>query len=337
MTSSKTAFITGISGQDGAYLAALLIRNGYGVVGLVRSQGSTDLKGLDYLGIRRSVIVEECDLLDISQIIKLLFQYKPCEVYNLAAQSSVSMSFKQPIGTFRFNTMSVYNLLEAIKLADPAIKFYQASSSEMYGKVTTLPITENSVLHPVSPYAISKAAAHWSCIHYRESYGLFVCCGILFNHESYLRSNNFFMKKIITDSIKISRGELDRLLVGNIDISRDFGYAPLYVEGMYLMMQAPTPDDYILCSGQSVKLRQIIEYTFDKLGIAKDRYSVSQDLYRPADIDDIYGDSSKAQAQLDWDYSLTYQQLIDKLLEEELRNAKTTASPVSVPGKTTHS
>jgi len=318
---AKTAFITGISGQDGAYLAALLTRNGYSVIGLVRSQSSTELRGLEYLGIRKAVTIEECDLLDISQIIKLLFQYKPAEIYNLAAQSSVSMSFKQPIGTFRFNTMSVYNLLEAIKLADKNIKFYQASSSEMYGKVNDLPITENSVLHPVSPYAISKAAAHWSCIHYRESYDMFVCCGILFNHESYLRGNNFFMKKIITDSIRISRHELPELLVGNIDIGRDFSYAPLYVEGMYLMMQAEKADDFILCSGKPVQLRQIIEYVFEKLGIDKNLYKVSRELYRPADIENIYGDPGKAREKLGWNYSLTYQDLLDKLLAEELSNS----------------
>jgi GDPmannose 4,6-dehydratase len=318
--SAKTAFITGISGQDGAYLAALLIKNGYRVVGLVRSQGSTALPGLQYLGIREMVSIEECDLLDISQIIKLLFQYKPLEVYNLAAQSSVSMSFRQPIGTFRFNTMSVYNLLEAIKLVDMNIKFYQASSSEMYGKVNSLPIDENSVLHPVSPYAISKAAAHWSCIHYRESYNMFICCGILFNHESYLRSNNFFMKKIITDSIRISRGELPELLVGNIDISRDFGYAPLYVEGMHLMMQGAKADDFILCTGKPVKLRRIIEYVFEKLDIDKSRYRVSGELYRPADIENIYGDPTRAKEVLGWNYSMTYQDLIDKLLSEEMQN-----------------
>ncbi len=315
---NKTAIITGISGQDGSYLAALLIKKGYTVIGLVRSQGSTDLKGLAYLGIKEKVVVEECDLLDISQIIKLLFQYKPSEIYNLAAQSSVSMSFKQPIGTFRFNTMSVYNLLEAIKLADINTKFYQASSSEMYGKVNKLPITEDSVLHPVSPYAISKAAAHWSCIHYRESYNMFVCCGILFNHESYLRSNGFFVKKIIRESIKISKGEVAELKLGNIDIKRDFGYAPAYVEGMYMMMQAETPADFILCSGTSVKLKDMVEHVFEKLGINKSKYSISADLYRPADIEDIYGDPSKAKETLGWNYSLSYKDLLDRLLEEEL-------------------
>ncbi len=316
----KSAIITGISGQDGAYLAALLLNKGYAVIGLVRSSSASDLRGLEYLKIRKQVIIEECDLLDISQVIKLLYQYKPTEIYNLAAQSSVSLSFKQPIGTFHFNTISVFNLLEAIKLVDKQIKFYQASSSEMYGKVSSLPITENSVLHPVSPYAISKAAAHWSCIHYRESYGLFICCGILFNHESYLRSNNFFMKKIMRESIEISRGQRAGLEVGNIDISRDFGYAPLYVEGMWLMMQAEKPGDFILCSGRSVKLRAIIEYVFRKLGVDNSLYEVSNELYRPADIENIYGDPGKAKELLGWNYSLTSEDLLDKLLEEELKN-----------------
>jgi GDPmannose 4,6-dehydratase len=317
MSDNKIAIITGISGQDGAYLASLLLKKDYTVIGFVRSYTTVDLKGLDYLGIRNQVIIEECDLLDISQVIKLLYQYKPNEIYNLAAQSSVSLSFKQPIGTFHFNTISVFNLLEAIKLVDRNIKFYQASSSEMYGKVDNLPITENSVLHPVSPYAISKAAAHWTCIHYRESYNIFVCCGILFNHESYLRNENFFIKKIIRDSIKIKNGQLEKLFVGNIDIKRDFGYAPSYVEGMYLMMQVNKPADYILCSGHSVKLKTLIEYIFEKLSINKDRCQVLPELYRPAEIEDIYGDSSKAKKELGWNYSMSTKKMLDILLQEE--------------------
>ncbi len=317
---SKTAIITGISGQDGAYLSSLLIKKGYQVIGLVRNNATSDLKGLEYLQVRNKMIIEECDLLDISQIIKILYQYRPSEIYNLAAQSSVSLSFRQPIGTFHFNTISVFNLLEAIKLVDKQIKFYQASSSEMYGKVSQLPITENSVLHPVSPYAISKAAAHWSCIHYRESYGMFISCGILFNHESYLRKNNFFMKKIMSESIQISRKQKAVLQVGNIDISRDFGYAPHYVEGMYLMMQSPNAGDFILCSGKSVRLQTIIEYIFMKLGLNKNQYEVSSELYRPAEIENIYGDSEKAKELLGWDYTMTYKDLLDKLLDEELKN-----------------
>jgi len=318
---AKIAIITGISGQDGAYLADLLLKKGYTVVGLVRNNSASDLNGLVYLKIRNQVTIEECDLLDISQVIKLLHEYKPVEIYNLAAQSSVSLSFRQPIGTFHFNTISVYNLLESIKLVNKQIKFYQASSSEMYGKVNSLPITENSILHPVSPYAISKAAAHWTCIHYRESYNMFISCGILFNHESYLRKQNFFMKKVMMESIKMSREEISKMLVGNIDIHRDFGYAPAYVEGMYLMMQVSEPSDFILCSGKSIKLRDIITYVFGKLNIPESQLEISNDLYRPADIEDIFGDSSKAKKILNWDYSLSYPELLDKLLSEELQNA----------------
>ena len=316
----KVAIITGISGQDGAYLSALLLEKGYKVVGFVRSYTSTDLFGLHYLGIKERVVIEECDLLDISQVIKLILQYNPAEIYNLAAQSSVSLSFKQPIGTFHFNTISVFNLLEAIRLTGNHIKFYQASSSEMFGKVNQLPITEKSVFHPTSPYAISKASAHWTCINYRESYDMFVCCGILFNHESYLRKPNFFVKKILQDSIKIKTGLLDKLVVGNIDIKRDFGYAPSYVQGMYFMMQAEKPADYTLCSGQSVQLADMIDYLFQKLSIPKNLVEISDQLYRPVDIADIYGNSDKAKTELGWDYKLTYKDLLDLLLDEELKN-----------------
>jgi GDPmannose 4,6-dehydratase len=323
-SSGKTAIITGISGQDGAYLSALLLSQGYTVVGFVRSYTSTDLYGLQYLGIKERVLLEECDLLDISQVIKLILQYNPSEIYNLAAQSSVSLSFKQPIGTFHFNTISVFNLLEAIRLTAKPIKFYQASSSEMFGKVNQLPITENSVFHPMSPYAISKASAHWTCINYRESYGMFVCCGILFNHESYLRKPNFFVKKILQDSIKVKNGSLEKLVVGNIELKRDFGYAPSYVEGMYLMMQANEPNDYTLCSGQSAKLSDMIEYLFEKMDIPLSKIEISDQLYRPVEIMDIYGNADKAKNLLGWNYELTYKDLLDKLLEEELQNFNNT-------------
>ena len=209
------AIITGISGQDGSYLAKLLLEKGYQVIGLVRSTTSSNLNGLNYLNIRNKVLIEECDLQDLSQIITCIQKYQPTEIYNLAAQSSVSLSFAQPIGTFHFNTISVFNLLEAIKLTNKQIKFYQASSSEMFGEVKKLPITEDTEFHPKSPYAISKAAAHWTCVNYRESYNLFICCGILFNHESHLRNENFFVKKIISNAHKIKNGTLDVLKVGD--------------------------------------------------------------------------------------------------------------------------
>ena len=312
----KTALITGITGQDGAYLSRLLLSKGYEVIGLVRSNSHTNKNGLIRLGILENVTLLECDLMDLSQLIQIISTCKPVEIYNLAAQSSVSLSFAQPIGTFSFNTMSVFNLLEAIKLVDKRIKLYHASSSEMYGKVEKLPIIENTVFHPVSPYATSKAAAHWTCINYRESFGLFVSCGILFNHESMLRTNQFFVKKVITEANMIKEGTLDKMFVGNIDIKRDFGYAPLYVEAMYAMLQHDKPDDFVICSGISISLREVIEYIFERVGISLSAYEVDQKLYRPNDIPEIYGDSSKAKKVLGWHYEITPYELLDKLIEE---------------------
>lgn len=317
---SKTALITGISGQDGAYLSQLLLNNGYKVIGLVRSHSDSDLKGLHYLGIADKIKIEECDLSDFSQVIKIIEQYKPDEIYNLAAQSSVSLSFKQPIGTFTFNTISVFNLLEAVKMINSKIKFYQASSSEMFGSINHLPITEDAEFHPKSPYAISKAAAHWICVNYRESYGMFVCCGILFNHESYLRNKNFFMKKILQESIEIKNGKREVLEVGNLDIKRDFGYAPKFVEAMYLMMQGDKPTNYLICSGRSVSLREIVNIVFDKLGIDNCRIKISEELYRPAEIVNIYGNPEKAKKELGWRYEMTIEDIIELLLKEEIDN-----------------
>jgi GDPmannose 4,6-dehydratase len=318
----KTALITGITGQDGGYLSELLLAKGYRVVGLTRSYNQTNFKSLHYLGILDQIVLEDCDLTDITQILKLIYKYKPDEIYNLAAQSSVSLSFNQPIGTIQFNIISVLNLLEAVKMANPInqIKLYQASSSEMYGLVTDLPITETTVFHPLSPYAISKASAHWLTVNYRESYNLFTSCGILFNHESYLRSDNFFIKKVIHESLRIKYNLQSNLYVGNIDIKRDFGYAKKYVEAMWLMLQQEKPDDYIVGSGKSVSLRSIIEHIFLSLNIPADRLIIDKALYRPTDIVDIYGDNTKAKKNLDWDYNLDFYEVVDIILEEEERN-----------------
>ena len=318
---TKRAIISGITGQDGCYLAQLLLNKGYEVIGLSRSLNHLNDTGLKYLGIRDKITLVDCDLLDVNQIFDLLTQYQPNEFYNLAAQSSVYLSFKEPIDTFQFNTLSVFNLLETIKKVDPKIRFYQASSSEMYGRVNKLPITEESVLHPLSPYAISKAAAHFTCIHYRESYGMHISCGVLFNHESYLRQENFFVKKVIRESIKISKGQQEFLLVGNIDVNRDFGYAPKYVEAMYLMLQQENASDYLICSGQSISLREIVKYVFKKLNIPDSALKISEDLYRPADIEDMYGSNTKAKSSLEWNYNLTIFDTLDLLIEEEVKNS----------------
>ena len=314
---NKTAFITGITGQDGAYLSRLLLEHNYKVIGLVRDSKNINDAKLNSLGITSKVIFEECDLLDISNIINFINKYQPTEIYNLASQSSVGASFQHPIGTLNFNIISVANLLESIKLTDKNIRFYQASSSEMFGSANQLPFQENSIVHPVSPYGISKASAHWITVNYRESFGLFTTSGILFNHESVLRGNDFIIKKIIRTALEIKAGKIDILEVGNIDIKRDFGYAPKYVEAMFLMMQHEKPDDYIIASGKSLSIREIIYYIFDKLAISKEKIITNDALLRPNEIEDIYGDNAKAKSQLNWKYDMDFFEVIDILIDEE--------------------
>lgn len=314
----RTAIITGITGQDGAYLTKLLFDKGYSIIGVTRSHNKDSLLKLKQLNIASNVIIEECDLIDLSSIIKLIDKYKPDEIYNLAAQSSVGVSFKQPIGTINFNIISVLNLLEAIRIIKPTIRFYQASSSEMYGKVTNLPVTINTPMHPLSPYAISKASAHWIVVNYRESYGLHACNGVLFNHESVLRGNDFFVKKVIHETVKNHKNPEWVLKVGNIDIKRDFGYSPNYVEAMWLMLQADVPNDFIICSGRSISLRSIIEYTFAKLNVSLDKLIIDSNFMRPTDIEDIYGDNTPAKTKLNWNYDLDFYQVLDFLIDEEL-------------------
>jgi len=318
---TKTAIITGITGQDGAYLAALLNEKGYRIIGLVRSYHTINTKGLKYLGIDDEVELVECDLADLSQVLATIKHYDPHEIYNLAAQSSVSLSFKQPIGTIQYNVVSVLNILEAIRMINPGIKFYQASSSEVFGD-SELPIRETTYISPISPYSISKASAHWITKNYRDSYGLFSCSGFLFNHESYLRSDNFFVKKVILQAIKIRKGLAETLEVGNIEIKRDFGWAPKYVEAMYLMLQHDTPEDFLICSNQSVTLRSVVEYVFDYLGIAMDCLLIDEKLFRPTEILDIYGDNSKAKEKLGWEYSISFFDVLKILIDEELANEK---------------
>ena len=316
----KTAFITGVSGQDGAYLAALLLGKGYKVVGLTRTYTSGKLSGLKYLGIEDDVILEECDLLDFSSILKLLKKFQPDEVYNLSAQSSVGVSFEQPIGTISYNILSVLNILESIRLVNPTTRFYQASSSEIYGKAESLPITLDSPMRPVSPYAISKASAYWITTNYRESYSLYSVNGVLFNHESYLRSGNFFVKKVIHTALDIKSQKAKELKVGNLDIKRDFGYAPKYVEAMFLSLQQEEPSDYIICSGQSVSLREVVYHVFDRLEISRDKIVEDPSLFRPNEISDLYGSNANSIAKLNWFYDKNFFEILDVLIDEEINN-----------------
>ncbi len=317
---TKTAIITGISGQDGAYLSKWLAERHYRVIGISRQTNREALFRLDYLGIYDQVTVINCDLTDPARVLQCLEAYQPSEVYNLAAQSSVGQSFQHPRETFNFNTMSVINLLEGIRKFDRRIRFYQASSSEMFGNVAlqNLPIRESLLFHPVSPYGISKASAHWLTVNYREAYGLFTACGILFNHESALRGENFVIKKIINTAIKIKRGELNELRVGNLAISRDWGYAPSYVEAMWRMLQQDNPSDYVICSGQVTSLLDLLTKVFAKLDLDMTEYiRLDNRLMRSLDLAIIYGDNTKAKKELGWEYDLTTNELIDQLVADE--------------------
>lgn len=316
----KTALITGITGQDGAYLAQFLLEKKYKVIGTVRSARYAQINNLEYLNIKDNVIVEELDLLDMANLIRIIKKYNPDEVYNLAAQSSVGISFEQPIGTFNFNTNSVNNLLESIRLINPEIKLYQASSSEMFGVVKKLPIGLETPMHPISPYAVSKMANYFMISTYRESYNIFASNGILFNHESYLRGNNFFIKKVIRTALNIKNKKQDNLVVGNLNIYRDFGFAPKYIEVMWKILQHDKADDFIICSGQSVLLRDIVNYVFDKLEIDKNLIIDDKSLYRPNEIENIYGDNSKAKNILNWEYNYNFYEVLDILIEEEANN-----------------
>jgi GDPmannose 4,6-dehydratase len=316
-----TVLITGITGQDGSYLSRLLLQQGFRVIGITRSYTTANLKNLQYLGIEKNVEIAEYDLYDIVAIINLIRKYRPAHIYNLAAQSSVNLSFEQPIGTIKYNIESVLNILEAIRLTDPAIRFYQASSSEMYGSVDALPVSLSTHLNPVSPYAVSKASAYMLTNNYRRAYGIFAVNGILFNHESHLRTDNFFVKKVLKQSIRIKNNQLDELRVGNIDIRRDFGYAPDYVTAMALAMNHSEPGDYLVCSGRSIALRDIILHVFNALGVSHDRLVIDRALYRPSEIADLYGENALTKKTLNWQYDKDFTEVLDILLEEELRNA----------------
>lgn len=318
----KTAIITGITGQDGAYLAKFLLQKNYNIIGIVRKNSDVNLKNFKFLDIEDRIEIRQIDLMSFDEIKTLLYEISPNEIYNLAAQSSVGRSFLEPDETIRFNINSVLNLLESIRQIDPRIKLYQASSSEMYGQITDLPITENSPLNPVSPYATSKATAHWMIKNYRVAYGMFAVSGILFNHESYLRDDNFFVKKVIRQSIEINKGLRNMLYVGNIDIKRDFGYGPDYIKLMWKMLQVEEPDDFIICSGKSISLKEIIYYIFKKLSISNDKLVVKKELYRPEEIKDIYGDNKKAKKLLNWNYNKDFFDVLDILFDEEIKNFK---------------
>ncbi len=315
----KKALITGITGQDGAYLSRFLLDKGCRVYGLVTDYDRSQLANLKQVGVLDSVSLVSGNLMDLAQLKGLLEELRPDEMYHLAAQSSVAQSFQTPVDTVTFNIQSTQHLLEAIRtLALPA-RFYQASSSEMYGRVRTLPVVEESVFHPVSPYAISKAAGHWLAVNYREAYGLFCCCGILFNHESVLRPPNYVTKKIVSAAVRIAKGSREKLTLGNVEIRRDWGYAPEYVKSMWLMLQQNEPDEYVIATNEAHSLRSFAAAAFACLDLDWEEHTViDRTLFRPSDIDVICGNPAKARNRLGWEYDMTFDQLVRRLVEEEM-------------------
>lgn len=327
----KTAMITGITGQDGSYLTKFLSKKGYRIIGLLRNNKESDLKNLEYLGLNDNNKVRfiKADLLNLTSIIKILDIIDIDEVYNLAAQSSVASSFDRPIETINSNIISAANLLEAIRIINPKIKYYQASSSEMFGNVDkkNLPINKYTAFGPISPYGISKAAAHWITVNYRKSYNMFAVCGICFNHESVLRSKHFVIKKIINSAVKISMGLDKELKLGNLNVYRDWGYALKYVEAMWLMLQQDIPHDYIISSGKAHSLKEFVNNVFERLELDTKKYvKIDKNLCRLIDIQKNYGDNSEAKNKLKWNYNINLKQLIDKLVEDEIQYIKWEAS-----------
>jgi GDPmannose 4,6-dehydratase len=339
MTTSKSAVVTGITGQDGAYLAELLLAKGYKVYGTYRRTSSVNFWRIDDLGIQGHPNFElvEYDLTDVGTSIALLKRAQPDEIYNLAAQSFVGVSFEQPTTTAHITGLGALNLLEAIRLVNPKIRFYQASTSEMFGKVQAVPQDESTPFYPRSPYGVAKLFAHWMTVNYRESYGIFGASGILFNHESPLRGREFVTRKITDGAAKIKLGLLDTLELGNLDAKRDWGYAKEYVEGMYRMLQAAEPDTYVLATNRTETVRDFVRMAFRAIGVelafsgsgidergidastGRTVLRINPKFYRPAEVDLLIGNPAKAKARLGWEPRTTLEELCRMMVEADLR------------------
>lgn len=343
---SKTAVITGITGQDGAYLTELLLEKGYRVYGTYRRTSSVNFWRLEELGVASHPKLElvEYDLTDLSCTIRLLENSQATEVYNLAAQSFVGVSFEQPITTGEITGLGTVNLLEAIRIVNPEIRFYQASTSEMFGKVQAIPQDESTPFYPRSPYGVAKLYAHWMTVNYRESYGIFGSSGILFNHESPLRGKEFVTRKITDSVAKIKLGKLDVLELGNMQAKRDWGYAKDYVEGMWRILQADAPDTYVLATNRTETVQDFVtmafkaadieldwrgegeeEAAYDKASGAK-VVAVNPKFYRPAEVDLLIGDPKKAKDDLGWEPQTTLEELCTMMVEADLRRNKAGAT-----------
>lgn len=339
LNSMKRAVITGITGQDGAYLAQLLLEKGYHVTGTFRRASSTNFWRIQELGITAhpNLVLAEYDLTDLAASIRLLQSAAPDEVYNLAAQSFVGVSFDQPLATAAITGLGPVHLLEAIRIVNPKIRFYQASTSEMFGKVQSIPQIEATPFYPRSPYGVAKLYAHWMTINYRESYDIFASSGILFNHESPLRGQEFVTRKITDSVAKIVQGKLDVLELGNLDAKRDWGYAKEYVEGMWRMLQADHPDTYVLATNRTETVRDFVAMAFKAAGYTlewagsgdtetghctrsgKLLVQVSARWYRPAEVELLIGDPAKARRELGWEPRTTLEALCQMMVQADLR------------------
>lgn len=334
----KKAIITGITGQDGAYLAKLLLEKGYKVFGTYRRLSSLNIWRIKELGIENhpNLALVEYDLTDLGSSIRLIQKCEPDEIYNLAAQSFVGVSFDQPMTTAQITGLGPLNLLEAIRMVNPKIRYYQASTSEMFGKVQAIPQTETTPFYPRSPYGVAKLYAHWMTINYRESYDIFGCSGILFNHESPLRGLEFVTRKITHTAALIKAGLTDCLELGNLDAKRDWGFAGDYVEGMWRMLQADHPDTYVLATNKTTTVRDFVKMSFNELGITlqftgkgaeeigvdassgKTLVKVNSKFYRPAEVDLLIGDPAKAERELGWKPTVQLEQLCSMMVNADM-------------------
>tara|TARA_R110001632_G_scaffold54042_3_gene132763 strand:- start:1462 stop:2427 length:966 start_codon:yes stop_codon:yes gene_type:complete len=315
---NKTAFITGINGMDGSHLADLLLKKGYKVFGMERRSSSKNRMNTNHL--EGKVTFLQGDLTDQNSLLRCLKEAKPDEVYNLAAQSFVGESWNTPEHTSEVTGLGVLRMLEAIREFNPEIKFYQASSSEMFGRMVENPANENTQFYPRSPYGVSKLYGHWITKNYRESYNMYACSGILFNHESEKRGHEFVTRKISDGIARIKLGLADHISLGTLDAKRDWGYAPDYVEAMWLMLQQETPDDYVIATGKTYSIRDFLDIAFDHVGIEDWTPYIKQDpkYMRPAEVDVLRGDFNKAKKELNWSPETTFIELVKKMVDNDM-------------------
>jgi GDPmannose 4,6-dehydratase len=321
----KRALITGITGQDGSYLAELLLAKDYEVIGMVRRSSTVNFERIAHLQERITLVPG--DLLDEVSMIDILRTHRPDEVYNLAAQSFVQTSFAQPVLTGEITALGVTRLLDAIRIVDPDIRFYQASSSEMFGKVVEVPQTEATPFHPRSPYGVAKVYGHWITVNYRESYGMHASSGILFNHESSRRGIEFVTRKITHTAARIKLGLTDTLRLGNLEAQRDWGYAGDYVEAMWLMLQQDEPGNYVVSTDETHSVREFCEIAFERLGLNwEDHVVVDEQFFRPAEVDLLVGNSSLARAKLGWKPKVNFESLVHLMVDADIDLVSTTAA-----------